>query len=133
MAKTFVGTPIYMSPQVLNQKQYTNKTDVWSLGVMFFELLFGRLPFSGFSEQDLYRNIMNRGLQIPDCSKESQKILKGMLAVEEANRWGWEEVFEALLGKGNKVRPKTPVSNGVQNGLFYRGGHQEVKEEKSLE
>lgn len=36
MARTFVGTPIYMSPQVLSQKPYTNKTDVWSLGVMFY-------------------------------------------------------------------------------------------------
>lgn len=36
MARTFVGTPIYMSPQVLNQKPYTNKTDVWSLGVMYY-------------------------------------------------------------------------------------------------
>ena len=65
MARTFVGTPIYMSPQVLNQKQYTSKTDVWSLGVMYYELLFGKLPFTGFSEQDLYRNIMNKGIIIP--------------------------------------------------------------------
>lgn len=49
MARTFVGTPIYMSPQVLSQKNYTNKTDVWSLGVMFFELLFGKLPYNGYS------------------------------------------------------------------------------------
>ena len=49
MAKTFVGTPIYMSPQVLCQKPYTTKTDIWSLGVMFYELLFGKLPFNGFS------------------------------------------------------------------------------------
>ena len=65
MAKTFVGTPIYMSPQVLSQKNYTNKTDVWSLGVMYYELLFKKLPFSGFSEQDLYKNIINKGLSIP--------------------------------------------------------------------
>ena len=65
MARTFVGTPIYMSPQVLSQKQYTSKTDVWSLGVMFFELLFGKLPYSGFSEQDLYRNILRGPLHIP--------------------------------------------------------------------
>ena len=47
MAKTCVGTPIYMSPQVLNHKHYTEKTDVWSLGVLYFELLFSKLPFTG--------------------------------------------------------------------------------------
>jgi len=116
MARTFVGTPIYMSPQVLNQKNYTNKTDVWSLGVMFYELLFGKLPFSGFSEQDLYRNIMGRGLIIPEnSSKETQRILRGMMAIDEANRWGWNDVFDEFLGKGNRVRVHTPT----QNGLFY--------------
>ena len=40
-----------------------------------------------------------------------------MLVIEEQNRWGWEEVFEVLLGRSNANRPrgKTPV----QNGIFY--------------
>lgn len=49
MAKTCVGTPIYMSPQVLKQKPYTAKSDVWSLGVMYYELLFGKIPYLGKS------------------------------------------------------------------------------------
>ena len=65
MARTCVGTPIYMSPQVLKQKQYTSKTDIWSLGILFFELLFGRLPYTGYNEEDLYRNILKGPLQIP--------------------------------------------------------------------
>lgn len=36
MTRTCVGTPIYMSPQVLAQKTYTEKTDVWSLGVLYY-------------------------------------------------------------------------------------------------
>lgn len=51
MARTCVGTPIYMSPQVLHQKSYTNKTDIWSLGVLFYELLFAKLPYYGSSEE----------------------------------------------------------------------------------
>lgn len=89
MARTCVGTPIYMSPQVLKHKQYTSKTDVWSLGILFFELLFGRLPYNGYNEDDLHRNIVKGPLQIPECSKEALKILQGTLVVEEENRWGW--------------------------------------------
>lgn len=50
MARTCVGTPIYMSPQVLKQKPYTSKSDVWSLGVMYYELLFEKVPYIGKSE-----------------------------------------------------------------------------------
>jgi serine/threonine protein kinase len=131
MARTFVGTPIYMSPQVLNQKQYTNKTDIWSLGVMFYELLFAKLPYSGFSEQDLYRNIMQRGLQLPECSKDAQRYLKGMLTVDEASRWGWDDVFDAFIGKAFRARGKTPTTGQQSNnGVFYA---QEKKKEKSYE
>lgn len=69
MARTCVGTPIYMSPQVLKQKQYTAKTDVWSMGVIFYELLFGRLPYNGTNEDNLFKNIMKGQLDIPSCSK----------------------------------------------------------------
>ena len=51
MARTCVGTPIYMSPQVLNQQSYTNKTDIWSLGILYYELMFAKLPYSGVTEQ----------------------------------------------------------------------------------
>ncbi len=47
MTKTCVGTPVYMSPQVLKQQTYTNKADIWSLGVMYYELLSGKLPYTG--------------------------------------------------------------------------------------
>lgn len=65
MTKTCVGTPIYMSPQVLKQKSYTEKTDVWSLGVLYYELLFGKLPYHGYSEEELFKNIMKNPLKIP--------------------------------------------------------------------
>lgn len=79
MAKTCVGTPIYMSPQVLRQQSYTNKTDIWSLGVLYYELMFGKLPFSGGSEEELYRNILRGPLVIPSCTKTTNNLLKGML------------------------------------------------------
>jgi serine/threonine protein kinase len=48
MTGTALGTPYYMAPeQVLNSKSVTPAADVWSIGVMLFELATGRLPFEG--------------------------------------------------------------------------------------
>jgi hypothetical protein len=51
------------------------------MGVLFFELLFGRLPYNGYSEEDLYKNILKGTLQIPECTKEAKVILQGTLAI----------------------------------------------------
>lgn len=42
---TMCGTPLYMSPQIVKRNDYTSKTDIWSLGVLLFEMLTGETPF----------------------------------------------------------------------------------------
>ena len=43
--KTLVGTPSYMAPQILKEEKYTHKCDIWSLGVMTYEMLVGKIPW----------------------------------------------------------------------------------------
>lgn len=49
MRDTFCGTPLYISPELLRKKYYDNKIDTWSLGVLSYEILVGRVPFEIFS------------------------------------------------------------------------------------
>ncbi len=42
---TMCGTPLYMAPQLMSEASYSYKADVWSLGVVFFEMLTGNHPF----------------------------------------------------------------------------------------
>jgi len=45
MMRTYCGTPITMAPEILKGKPYDKKCDIWSLGVILFQLTFGKLPF----------------------------------------------------------------------------------------
>ena len=44
--KTCVGSPIYMAPQILEKRDYSAKCDIWSLGVIYYELLHGSVPWT---------------------------------------------------------------------------------------
>ena len=54
-----VGSPAYMSPEQLTDQALTHQTDIYSLGVVMFQLLTGRLPFSGSSHASLMYQIVN--------------------------------------------------------------------------
>lgn len=45
LARTFVGTPYYLSPEQCSDKPYNNKSDVWALGVVLYELCTLKRPF----------------------------------------------------------------------------------------
>ncbi len=49
---------------MLNGKEYGNKADIWSIGVVFYELLFGKPPFTANKMVDLIKNIENNKVEI---------------------------------------------------------------------
>ncbi|CAK73665.1 unnamed protein product (macronuclear) [Paramecium tetraurelia] len=101
--QTFAGTPLYMSPQILNpqaQRQYSTKTDIWSLGIIFFEVLYGTTPWRASSFSELILKISSVPLRfpaIPRVSEQMKQIIFKMLQVEEKDRMSWEELFQLQI------------------------------------
>ena len=54
---TQTGTPYYASPEVWKDKPYNSKSDIWSLGCVFYELIMLSTPFKGKSMKDLYEKV----------------------------------------------------------------------------
>lgn len=50
---TFCGTPLYLSPELLNQNNYDDKVDNWAIGILAYEILVGRIPFKITTKQEL--------------------------------------------------------------------------------
>jgi serine/threonine protein kinase/Tfp pilus assembly protein PilF len=54
-----IGTPAYMSPEQASGKQVDHRSDIWSIGVILFEMLTSSIPFQGNSDRTLMRAIVN--------------------------------------------------------------------------
>lgn len=46
-----VGSPLYMAPEVLLRNHYSFKSDIWALGIIYYEMLFGRPPWNALTEK----------------------------------------------------------------------------------
>ena len=89
MASTFVGTPYYMSPEVLKHEGYNSKSDVWSIGCILYEMCALKHAFEGQSLMGVMYKIVEGNL--PDWPSKYSKDLKG--------------IFEELLIKDPTKRP----------------------------
>mmetsp|Transcript_63035 Transcript_63035/g.136903 ORF Transcript_63035/g.136903 Transcript_63035/m.136903 type:complete len:981 (-) Transcript_63035:99-3041(-) len=96
-----VGTVLYMAPEVVRGHGYGTECDIWSLGVMFFELVCGRLPFGDGveSEQDVLAEILDKEVDFPPRYNDQagKKLLVSMMCKEPEKRigsgsGGWEDI-----------------------------------------
>ncbi|XP_060532212.1 serine/threonine-protein kinase 33-like isoform X2 [Cylas formicarius] len=53
----YCGTVTYMPPEIIEMKTYSELCDVWAIGVILYMMLFGKLPFGGFNEDEIKRKI----------------------------------------------------------------------------
>ncbi len=111
---TILGTPIYMSPQILMEERYTAKCDVWSTGCLFYELLFGRTPWIAMSVPSLVNNIRTKPLSFPTKIDEKTKdLLIKMLEYDEGKRIGWKEVLEHPALRPQELNEKKDFLNQI--------------------
>ncbi|OMJ85823.1 hypothetical protein SteCoe_12820 [Stentor coeruleus] len=84
---TYCGTLDYMAPEILRGNHYTNKVDVWALGVLLFEMTHGRPPFNAKSDAEKSR-LIRQGIFkfLEDTSAECKDLIKMILQDNPENR-----------------------------------------------
>ena len=76
-AHTFIGTPYYLSPEICEEKPYNEKSDVWALGCILYELINLKHPFNASNQAALFLKILNGKYEnFSNIYKYSDELLK---------------------------------------------------------
>ncbi|PSS07240.1 Serine/threonine-protein kinase [Actinidia chinensis var. chinensis] len=93
--RSIKGTPLYMAPELVREQPYNHTADLWSLGVILYELFVGQPPFYTNSVYALIRHIIKDPVKYPDnMSMGFKSFLKGLLNKEQQSRLTWPALLE---------------------------------------
>ena len=95
---TFCGTTEYMSPELVNHEEYSKEIDVWSLGILLYEMVHGYSPFRpdkpNFNAKDVIENIRLHKLKFnKHISEECKQLIYHLLDEDPNKRFKVEDIF----------------------------------------
>lgn len=91
---TMCGTLDYLSPEVVEGRDHTEKIDLWSLGVLLYELLVGKPPFEEQTHEETYKRISRIDIRFPiHVPKNAQNLISSLLKKDPRARLTAEGVL----------------------------------------
>ena len=102
--QSLVGSPMYMCPEILNGSTYSTKSDVWSMGVIFYQMLYGKTPHKATSLEELISKVNKKVIRFPQklTTEGLQELLESMLKYNPEERISWKEIFSLDLFKAKE-------------------------------
>lgn len=106
-SNSFVGTEEYIAPEIITGMGHSSAIDWWALGILLYEMLYGRTPFRGKNRQKTFANILHKDLTFPSSIPVS---LSG------------RQLINALLNRDPSIRLGSKAgANEIKQHPFFRG------------
>lgn len=133
-SNSFVGTHEYLAPEIVKGEGHGSAVDWWTYGIFLYELLYGKTPFKGSSNEETLANLVSQPLKFPETplvSFHAKDLIRGLLIKQPQNRLGFvrgaaeikqHPFFEGLNWALIRcaVPPERPKFRDVGKGLFSR-------------
>ena len=92
---TVCGTPIYLAPEILEEKGHNEAVDIWCIGVLLFELVTAAVPFQGNDIDTLKENILKLKITWPkDINTDAKNLIMKILKLDPKQRLPLEEMLK---------------------------------------
>ncbi|KAJ8770963.1 hypothetical protein K2173_022187 [Erythroxylum novogranatense] len=110
--RSVVGTPYYVAPEVVTGREYNEKVDVWSAGVVLYVMLAGIPPFYGETVEEIFEAVVRGNLRFPPrifrtVTTEAKDLLKKMICRDISRRISAEQALMHpwIVGGGETTAP----------------------------
>ena len=128
LTDTICGSPLYMAPELLQNQKYNIKSDIWSLGIIMYEIVMKNHPFKSNNISDLINKINNNKpiLTNSNFSNDCKELIRDLLIVDYTQRLDWDDIFTnkwifTPLNENNKnnINVENSIKNNVDDGEMY--------------
>lgn len=100
LTQTICGSPLYMAPEILYKQDYDGNADIWSMGILLYEMTYGFTPFSRSKDlKSLKYNILKSTIPFPDknmtgeiVSNNCKQLMKSLLSISIKERIDWSTI-----------------------------------------
>jgi serine/threonine-protein kinase ULK/ATG1 len=104
---TMCGTPLYMAPEIVCLGKYNSKSDLWSIGVIIYEMIYKKVPYTATSIAELFKKINKYQVYYDPrigISDECKELISGLLKVNPIERLDWNEMLNNSWVNENKEK-----------------------------
>ena len=118
---TFCGTVEYMAPEIVGSENYDYGVDIWSLGILLYELLYGHSPFRADNTKNVMLNIKSHELTYEDKNKNishsCKDLIKKLLNNNPQKRYKIKDILEHPFVKKHSEKYLSTFKKRSQNGI----------------
>ena len=129
LVETLCGSPMYMAPEIMKHREYTNKSDLWSVGIIIYETLTGRPPFNSKTFYNLLKNIEQKKIVIQPniiLSNDCKDLIYSLLVKDPRKRISWNNFFnhkwfidnDTLKMENKLITIDVDLTNSTMNNLL---------------
>tara|TARA_B100001093_G_C26828141_1_gene1014952 strand:- start:1197 stop:2597 length:1401 start_codon:yes stop_codon:yes gene_type:complete len=97
LLNTLCGSPMYMAPEIINKQDYSIKSDLWSVGIIIYQMIFGKVPFEVNNFVQLIKKINSEPIKFEregiKISNECLNLIENLLKIHVEERLSWDQFF----------------------------------------
>jgi|694.fasta_scaffold04476_9 serine/threonine protein kinase len=138
MFKTVCGTPLYMSPEIINMQQYTFKSEIWSIGVLLYYIFFRCHPYGSLENMTDYRSKIVKQPYVPDITifndnngqtlnSTFTNLLKIMFSIDPEKRPDISDIIiEIRIAEGEQNNPFNFEDDYLKIDIIHELNHKKI-------